>query len=872
VVARAKIYEVAFQIGGKMQSSFSGSMLNAQKNLSMLNKKVSELERGGKDVERFKKLKKDVKGTEKELRSTQDEIRRFAKTLKETDNPSQELNKNLRSQKKELGNAQLEVLRLAKAFDDAEKPSETLKESLIAQRREVRKQEKEISCLTKEIKKNDKSFKDLQSNHDLSIQKAKKLEGSLLNERTATAKLSRSLEEAGISSRNLSADQAALEKRLNKTKAAQQKLNMIMLKQKANKEKRGSYQGKMLEIAAVGLSLAGLVNSYGRVASAQGEIASLDIGDMGLKKITEEGRNFSNMWSGVTQAAFIRASYDIKSGISSLSGESVGKFTSMAALTAKATKSNVGEMTGLFATGFGIYRKQFESFGAAGITGWEKLNDEEKDLKFGEYFSAGISTAVKYFKTDGSQMSQGLSTLGKDATQAGYRFAEQLSVLGELQKTMSGSEAATKFKAFLRDISKTGDALDLDFIDPDTGTLQSIPEILNKIKEKYGETFDQAELDELKKASGSAETYAFITGLIDSTNEITAANKEMSKAVKGGMAVTTQMAKATERGPLKAFSLLAQQTGNLSSAIGEGLTPTIMPLAHYMGKLAMGAQHVIKEFPGASSAVIGLAGGSTMLVAGTVAAGYAFTFLKGGVLGAVKGYQLMKAACLLTRAQLIALTIQQKAGAAATGVMTAAQWAWNVAASANPIGVIIGVVAALAGGAYAVYKNWEPISKFFTGLWDQLKGMFSWMGKIGKFIPGFKKDKDDGREDISTTALPPVIPAQIDTNKVNGEIASKVNLAVAATTSPAPAFGPGLVDNADIPQGDYTRELLDRSEKSSSSSGPIQITVSPIIHIAAGADAGQVRQAVNVGMDESTDRLKESIESIRHNDRRLSFG
>ncbi|MBI9092728.1 MAG: phage tail tape measure protein [Desulfobacterium sp.] len=604
---------------------------------------------------------------------------------------------------------------------------------------------------------------------------------------------------------------------------------------------------------------------------------------MGLKKITQEARNFSNTWSGVTTPAFIQASYDIKSGISSLSDTSVGKFTSMAALTAKATKSNVGEMTSLFATGFGIYRKQFENFGAGSIKGWKNLSDEEKDMKFGEYFSSGISTAVKYFKTDGSQMSQGLSTLGSAATMAGYSYAEQLSVLGELQKTMSGSEAATKFKAFLRDISKAGNALDLDFIDPDTGTLQSIPEILKKIKEKYGETFDQAELDELKKATGSDETYAFITGLIDSTDGLKTATTEMSKAVKGGMTVTTEMAKATERGPLKAFSLLAQQSGNLASSLGKGLSPIVMPLAHGMGKLAMGAQYVIKEFPIASSAVIGLVAGSAMLVAGTVAAGYAFTFLKGGVLGAVKGYELMNTACLLTRAKLIALTIQQKAGAVATGIMTAAQWAWNVALNANPIGLVVAGVAALAGGAYLVYKHWEPISTFFTNMWEKLKGMGSWMGKIKNFIPGFKKSKDDGREDISTMPPAPVLPVRVDTNRVNEEIASKVNLAVAATTSPDPghplayssdpgrAPGAGLMENADNPQVDYTRELLIRSEKSSPSSGPVQISVSQTFHIAAGVDAGQVSQAVNTGMEESTGRLKKTIAGIFENDQRLSY-
>ena len=60
-----------------------------------------------------------------------------------------------------------------------------------------------------------------------------------------------------------------------------------------------------------------------------------------------------------SKADFISAAYDIKSGIASLSDEGVAEFTSLAALTAKATKSTAGEMTSLFATGYGIYKDYY---------------------------------------------------------------------------------------------------------------------------------------------------------------------------------------------------------------------------------------------------------------------------------------------------------------------------------------------------------------------------------------------------------------------------------------------------------------------------------------------------------------------------------
>ena len=90
---------------------------------------------------------------------------------------------------------------------------------------------------------------------------------------------------------------------------------------------------------------------------ALGELASLGVQD--LEAVENAARSFSDQWAGTSKADFISAAYDIKSGIASLSDEGVAEFTSLAALTAKATKSTAGEMTSLFATGYGIYKDYY---------------------------------------------------------------------------------------------------------------------------------------------------------------------------------------------------------------------------------------------------------------------------------------------------------------------------------------------------------------------------------------------------------------------------------------------------------------------------------------------------------------------------------
>lgn len=54
-----------------------------------------------------------------------------------------------------------------------------------------------------------------------------------------------------------------------------------------------------------------------------------------------------------------------------------------------------------------------------------------------------------------------------------------------------------------------------------------------------------------------------------------------------------------------------------------------------------------------------------------------------------------------------------------TKLLTASQWLFNAALYGNPIGLIVGVVAA---GALSIYKFWQPISAFLGGVFDGFMG------------------------------------------------------------------------------------------------------------------------------------------------------
>lgn len=398
---------------------------------------------------------------------------------------------------------------------------------------------------------------------------------------------------------------------------------------------------------------------------AIGELASLGVRD--LESVETAAKNFSDQWAGTTKADFIAAAYDIKSGIASLSDEGVAEFTSLAALTAKATKSTASEMTSLFATGYGIY-KDFYS--------------DMSDMEFGEMFSAGIAKSVQQFKTTGSGMAQSIQTLGASATTANVPLEEQLSILGMLQATMGGAEAGTKYKAFLRSAAKGGEALGLSFTDANNQLL-SMPEILEILRGKFGETMDAAEKMELQKAFGDTEAVALIDLMYNKTGELQDNILGMYDALGSGTGVATEMANAINETEPERFQRLTQRIHNVKESIGNSLLPTVNDLMSKgeavltkVGSWIEKNQELVRVIM-----IVVLAIGGFLTIAGTVIAvvsGVGIVVTK-----AISTFKMLKAGFLLAKGALSPLI--------------ASVWSFTAALLANPVTwIVIGIVALIA--------------------------------------------------------------------------------------------------------------------------------------------------------------------------------
>lgn len=442
---------------------------------------------------------------------------------------------------------------------------------------------------------------------------------------------------------------------------------------------------------------------------ALNEVSSLDVNPKALKTL--------NRMSLITQAQFgtasaeiVRSAYDIQSAISGLTGKELSKFTQNSAILAKGTKADASVITNYMGTMFGIFKKDAEQMG----------NNDWVDRLTGQ-----TATAVQMFKTTGVQMNDAFKTLGAEGQSAKISMSEQMAVLGKLQATMSGSEAGTKYKAYLQNVGRAQKALGLEFVNSQGKMLTSV-EIMEKITGKYGEIDTVAKSDALKQAFGSDEAVAFVKLMISDTEDLAdsiqriANVKGMEKAVKQAKAMTDPW----------------QQLGGTAKSVHTIFSQALMPvLQPTIDKMTMAGEAVLKwteTYPYLTRAIaatgmliVGLIGTIAML---TVAVGiYRFMAIGWAVVHSVLTAGIwvltiaVKALAIAYRFARVSLLgfylLSAVAGVSLTALkvgilaVSSGVWAFTAALLANPITWIVLGVVALGAAIVAAVVYWDDIKK-----------------------------------------------------------------------------------------------------------------------------------------------------------------
>ncbi len=252
-------------------------------------------------------------------------------------------------------------------------------------------------------------------------------------------------------------------------------------------------------------------------------------------------------------------------------------------------------------------------------------------------------------------------------------------------------------------------------------------------------------------------------------------------ADKTGYAGSTQAA-YTERSKTTEANLQLSRNrfGRLGTTVGAAALPMLNAAAGATGRAADGLATLAERFPRVTQGVVGLTAGIGGFIGLALASEYAITLittvmetrlgrtvkqLKGqlpALGGALKtaGGQVRKLGGPLRAAggsmrklggQALPLigNALRAFGGSLLGLATRAFpliiggiRALGMAVMSNPIGLAI---TGIAGAAFLIYKYWEPIKGFFSGLWTSIQGAFGgfwewskgWFGGMWESIKGF---------------------------------------------------------------------------------------------------------------------------------------
>lgn len=100
----SKVFEMAFELSGKVSSSLKSAFKSIQGDTKSLNEKLADLEKTRGNTKRFEGLRKDILKTNREYQVAQQNVNRLAKEISNTSNPTKKLQGDFQKAQKQASN------------------------------------------------------------------------------------------------------------------------------------------------------------------------------------------------------------------------------------------------------------------------------------------------------------------------------------------------------------------------------------------------------------------------------------------------------------------------------------------------------------------------------------------------------------------------------------------------------------------------------------------------------------------------------------------------------------------------------------------------------------------------------------------------
>ncbi len=611
------------------------------------------------------------------VRGSQVQLNQLGRTLK-----------NLRSQQQAIGKFELAEANLGKA------------------RAAYNAATKEVMRLRKEMAATDQPSKKLIQSFEAAKQKAASLSLKLGTQKDRLRQVRRELESAGINTRKLANENQRLGSTLDRLNTKYSKLAQAMRAQEAVKARRADLRGQLFDAAALGTTIAAPIKvavDFEQSVAKLGAITRAD--EASLKALEAAARKLG-------ETTLFTASQSAEAmtflGMAGFKTNQILAATPGMLNLAQAAGSDLAETADI----------------ASNILSGFSLEADQMG-RVGDVLSATFTSS----NTTLQMLEDTLKYAAPVASAAGASLEEVAAMAGLLGNVgIQGSMAGTALRAAFLRLSAppkmAADAIEelgLSVKDAE-GNLRPIPEILKDIGTAT-EHMGSAEQAEVIKRLFGSEAAAGMTELLKQAGS--GALDDYIAQLQKAKGTADEMARKMGDTTSGALKRLGSALESVAISLGDVLLPTVAAGAEVFATFASWISATSQAYPFLTKVVIGATAGLIALKVTTIAGAYAFTFLKGGVLTLVTAYRTLSAGLALAQLGMTRMNVLAGLSAARMGIVTAAQWALNIAMTANPIGLIVAGIAALAGAAYMLIQYWEPIGEFFGNLWQGVKDLTS---------------------------------------------------------------------------------------------------------------------------------------------------
>lgn len=397
--------------------------------------------------------------------------------------------------------------------------------------------------------------------------------------------------------------------------------------------------------------------------------------------------------------------------------------------TGKSAQTVQGAMGYLVAAGMNVDVAR-DSLRAIGRTATATASEIEDVAKA----SFTLNDALKIKPTE---MQRALDVLVQSGKEGNFEFkdmAAELPVLGSAFQAlkMTGVEAAATLGAALQ-IARKGAGSSQQAATNAENFLAKVmsPETLKKAKKLGGDLygainkaqkkgqnpFEAAikEIDRITKGGDQkllGELFAdmqvqnFLRPMLQNLDEY----QRIKKAALGADGVVDRDFIRMSETTKQQLDEMGNAAGRAAIAIGSALEPAVGKLASVLTPVV----RTVTEFVNQNQALVGnsilVVGGLVSMRLVALTAGYAFTFLRGSLLS-VQGVWLRAATV----------------GSTMLNVLRGTALAATIAAA--PLGVVVGIGAAIAAVGVLVWKYWEPLKAFFVGFGEGVMAAFQPLGQ-----------------------------------------------------------------------------------------------------------------------------------------------